>query len=620
MSNSEDELPTPRIGAFSLALNAHDVYELTQKQGVAPDPAGRVIFRSAAGGPAGARARERRAAASIVAAEVEQEEQVDVYERGWWESASLAELREGWRRQQAEGKEERQAALRRRARQIRKPRAVKEEPVAEQDAVGMPRLFGAGGKPGRAARAASERGASRRRDAARRGAAQQGQLVDTGQRHLVAAGHVPAATTLRRLSRIQWTAAFKQQQFRPTCCAHGVVLPPIPAKDVPRPAFGAAAEADAAEAARSFAVSPPKQARERSWRPRGRRSREAGGAAVAPFVTGHRGRDFFVLAAPATVQEREALEKQVQGVRQGWLEEEGIEQPKPRLWMFRALARRRKKPPRPEFKNPSVAFVAACRDGNTAFVQTCLMAGLPHRMRDRDGVPMLNLACRAGHRQTAALLSSKKLGADTTTTHGREDCGVLGDTDTVAGRGYTALHEAAAHGQLPVCQMLVAAGADANAASSGKCRSTPLLLALRHNHIGGTRPPEHGLHLRRLFRLTHPHVSPSPSPISTPPPNIVAKFLIAAGAEVSAADARGRNALHYAAMYAPHDTVKLLLQIGMSTRHTDKSGVTAAAAAASAGRSTIAATIVKFAQFVAEDDMIDHMYAKLAIPCHEQVT
>ena len=562
---SDDEQQTPRIGAFSLASTVHDVYALTRKQGLVPDALGRVLFSSAAGGPASERARGRRVVAAVEAEEWAELEDEEVWQRGWWETATLAQLQLGWRQHDQERKAGRQAALRRKIRRMRRPRADEPAPaaVAEEDQA----------KAGERAEVeqAAVGGHQPPRPTVRR-AARGGAPTGRGRaktRQVAAAGLQPASTRIRRLSQIQWTEAFKQQQLRPTFAAHGVV-PPIAAG---KAAFGQSAEADAAAATRLFAERPDQERRRRSGRAKRRPPPPQG-----PCVTGHRGRAYILPPTPATDEERAAEDEQVAAMKRDWLQENQAEVPRPRFWLLQALARRRKVP---AFRDScSVTFVGACKDGNAAQAQICVRAGLPPSLRDRDGVPVLNLACRHGHCAIVALLSSNRLGMG---NDYRAPEGVLEATDEVAGRGFMALHEAAAGGQLTVCQMLLGAGSTVDAFSSSRMRITPLLLAVQHNRVG------------------------------------VAKMLIAAGAVLSTCDARGRNVLHYAARYSAHAFVLLLLQLGMSTSSRDHGGATAADTAAAAGRSMVAAAIAKFSQLVSEDAMIDHLYSKLSIPEAERV-
>lgn len=559
---SDDEQRTPRIGAFSLASTVHDVYALTRKQGLVPDALGRVLFSSAAGGPASERARGRRVVAKVEAEEWAELEDEEVWQRGWWETATLAQLQLGWRQHDQERKAGRHSALRRKIRRMRRPRADEPAPavVAEEDQA----------KAGEHAEAeqAAVGGHQPPRPAVRR-AARGGAPTGRGRaktRQVAAAGLQPASTRIRRLSQIQWTEAFKQQLLRPTFAAHGVV-PPIAGK-VPGTAFGQSAEADAAAATRLFAERPDQERRRRSGRAKRRPPQ-------GPCVTGHKGRAYILPPTPATDEERAAQDEQVAAMKRDWLQENEAEVP--RFWLLQALRRRKV----PAFRDScSVTFVTACKDGNHAQAQVCVLAGLPCSIRDRDGVPVLNLACRHGHCAIVALLSSNRLGMG---NDYRAPGGLLEATDEVAGRGFMALHEAAAGGQLTVCQMLVGAGSTVDAFSSSRMRITPLLLAVQHNRVG------------------------------------VAKMLIAAGAVLSTCDARGRNVLHYAARYSAHAFVLLLLQLGMSTSSRDHGGATAADTAAAAGRSLVAAAIAKFSQLVSEDAMIDHLYSKLQVPEAERV-
>ena len=108
----------------------------------------------------------------------------------------------------------------------------------------------------------------------------------------------------------------------------------------------------------------------------------------------------------------------------------------------------------PTAKAPVLTIYEAARRGDIAAVKQRLAAGTKADTKTKDGTTPLHTAARFGHKEVAELLIAK--GADV----------------NAAVDGITPLHFAVARGHKEVAELLIAKGADVNAKNDGG--ETPL--------------------------------------------------------------------------------------------------------------------------------------------------
>ena len=149
-------------------------------------------------------------------------------------------------------------------------------------------------------------------------------------------------------------------------------------------------------------------------------------------------------------------------------------------------------------------FAQTVSEGDRRDVRLFFKAGFPVTVRNRNGVPLLNLAVRNGHGALVPLLLSRKV-----------------DIDAVSDdRNNTALMDAAARGDSDIISDLLAAGADLDFQS--KNGQTALVLAIGAGHIA------------------------------------CAELLIRAGADVTIKDKLGMDAVMYAKLFGHTALLELI--------------------------------------------------------------
>jgi len=180
------------------------------------------------------------------------------------------------------------------------------------------------------------------------------------------------------------------------------------------------------------------------------------------------------------------------------------------------------------------------------------------------------------------------------------------DCDAADGSGFRAIHRAAANGEVPAVALLIERGADARAitldgrsplhlavaAECGKC-----VAALLH---AGVPVDIAGANGRTPLIAISAHLAPKPEHIE------LVRLLLAAGADVNAADAVGTTALHVAS-WQP-ELLGLLLSVGASVDARDHAGCTPlhrAAAAASGVSDKTTATVKRLLDAGADANAVD---------------
>jgi ankyrin repeat protein len=141
------------------------------------------------------------------------------------------------------------------------------------------------------------------------------------------------------------------------------------------------------------------------------------------------------------------------------------------------------------------AFFESIRKGNDLAVDTAISADpeLLHA-RDESGLSPILVACYAGHPRMAARIAMLEAqtpdGLDVFDAAAIGNVGVMrtllstdrASVDDRGPDGYTALHFAAAFGQLESARLLLGRGADPNAVALNESRMTPLHSAVAARH------------------------------------------------------------------------------------------------------------------------------------------
>ncbi|BEL05704.1 hypothetical protein Q0Z83_038950 [Actinoplanes sichuanensis] len=226
-------------------------------------------------------------------------------------------------------------------------------------------------------------------------------------------------------------------------------------------------------------------------------------------------------------------------------------------------------PPVPYADDPATRLEQACARGDTGTVLATLDTGLPTDTPLSNGTPLLH-ALVEGHPDTALALLERGASVETrrkyTGATALTLAGDLGDIplidallargvppDETDGNGLTALHNAAGCGHLDAVRRLLRAGADPRASAR-----SPLGAAARCGHVEVA-----ALLLAagcELEAVTWGRTSLTDAAMLNQAPML--DFLIAAGANVNAADDNGLTPLMHAAHHGYPRIVERLLRAG----------------------------------------------------------
>jgi len=220
----------------------------------------------------------------------------------------------------------------------------------------------------------------------------------------------------------------------------------------------------------------------------------------------------------------------------------------------------------------AAALFEAIRKGDDAAVDAAL-AARPALLeaRDDNGLSPVLVAAYAGRRKMAERIASLEIGTD----KGLDffDAAAIGSVaacrkmiedgrasvDDRGPDGYTALHFAAAFGQLEIARLLLGRGADPNLAAQNEARATPLHVAVAARHRD------------------------------------VASLLMALGGSPNAVQHDGWTPLHSAALAGDESIIDLLLLRGADPSRAASDGKTAIDLADENGHSALANVMRKAA-------------------------
>ncbi|MHC4592600.1 MAG: ankyrin repeat domain-containing protein, partial [Planctomycetota bacterium] len=194
------------------------------------------------------------------------------------------------------------------------------------------------------------------------------------------------------------------------------------------------------------------------------------------------------------------------------------------------------------------AVHGAAKGGHADLVEALLTRGAEPDLPDDEGRTPLRIAAAAGHETVARLLI---------------DAGA--DVNAEDDKGRTPLHRSAARGDASLVQALIAAGAKVNVPDAeGR---TPLQEAIARASAAGLGPKASALREAAPARAV-------PSRPATRAYQTVVTDLLAAGADVNAADETGTTPLHEAALIGSTDIVEVLLGRGARINARDREGRT----------------------------------------------
>ncbi|MGE3873663.1 MAG: ankyrin repeat domain-containing protein [Parvibaculaceae bacterium] len=198
-------------------------------------------------------------------------------------------------------------------------------------------------------------------------------------------------------------------------------------------------------------------------------------------------------------------------------------------------------------KNRTVLHQAA-QSGDPGIVQQLISAGAPVGAVDAGGLTPLHISASLGHVAVIDMLAHQ--GAQ---------------LDLLDGDGWTALHRAIHERYPDAVKALLSVGADPGIA--GRNGITPLAMAVISASPGiqqksRMRMDEKGTHLEAVTAYT---------PIGSSTLHMI-RLLIAAGADINAADEKGQTALHLAVAKNSPELISLLLELGADRGKRNEAG------------------------------------------------